>query len=1013
MNLDKIMELLYQGKYTLRPMDDGNIGEMKVEFSDYISEPAPIDFNVENTEKKPALPGDLPPPHMGSAADLTSLAPYGNTKAAFEGLADRIFTELSAEIYSYMFGLNGLIPDLDPGNQIHIPDPLSERIEEKRTVVLGVLTDENTDDDTGGGIDEEEDPQNNPPIDPDEEVTYSEDEVQAGQTVMDFLLNGATDPDGDDLDVLSLNSGNITANINGVDVSGNFTISIVGFVVTVSYLGNDVLTFTFDPETGTKQTTSLDNAFWSALGVGDLVDAKIHYTITDNNGGTDDSTATIDIYGLNDVPVDPDEVANFTEDQIQNDPFLVNFKLNGAMDVDGDDVDVQSLDSASITTNIGGIFTWSISGFVVTIKHNGNDVLTMTVDPETGSEQITSKNDAFWSSLGKNDFVTIKVGYTVVDENGATDTSMQTINVCGRNDKPVDPDEVANFTEDQIQNDPFLVNFKLAGAIDPDGDDLDVQSLDSASITSNIGGTFTWSISGFVVTIKHNGNDVLTMTVDPETGSEQITSKNDAFWNGLGKNDFVSIRVGYTITDGNGGTDTSTQEINVCGRNDKPVDPDEVANFTEDQIQNDPFLPNFKLSGATDPDGDDIDVQSLDSATITTNMGGIFTWSISGFVVTIKHNGNDVLTMTVDPETGSEQITSKNDAFWNSMNKDDLVSIRVNYTVTDNNGGTDTSKQTINITGLEDKPDCGCHEDDCDVFPIYKPPFDSSDKYMANGLLGLAVVQHLTDYFTDPAHTNNSDYSHAQYFTGPSGVPVSVLGSANGDDIVFAVSGNNINGGNGNDFLMDKSSKQDLNLSGGADNDILIGGSKDSHLTGGACGDFIFGGKGNDEIVGGSGNDILVGGEGHDDMRGDSGKDTLYGGTGNDELSGGSGQDAFLYDLGGNFNNGGDLITDFDLAKNNNPGDILFFDNVMEKNGISGITVADLDANTNFKVLEGNYNNGSGAFNTSSNGSDIKVDLGSHGFIIIEGIGSSVPGSGSIHTFAQLVDAGVNIVVSA
>ena len=99
----------------------------------------------------------------------------------------------------------------------------------------------------------------------------------------------------------------------------------------------------------------------------------------------------------------------------------------------------------------------------------------------------------------------------------------------------------------------------------------------------------------------------------------------------------------------------------------------------------------------------------------------------------------------------------------------------------------------------------------------------------------------------------------------------------------------------------------DDTLAGGEGDDWIIGGSGDDTLAGDAGDDVLLGGGGDDTLAGGEGDDLLHGGVGGDDLSGGAGKDTLIGDAGNDTLSGGAGADTFVYSPGG----GNDVIEDF------------------------------------------------------------------------------------------------------
>lgn len=96
-----------------------------------------------------------------------------------------------------------------------------------------------------------------------------------------------------------------------------------------------------------------------------------------------------------------------------------------------------------------------------------------------------------------------------------------------------------------------------------------------------------------------------------------------------------------------------------------------------------------------------------------------------------------------------------------------------------------------------------------------------------------------------------------------------------------------------------------MNISGGAGNDVIHGGDGN---------DAIYGGDGNDTIYGGDGNDTIYGGAGDDILNGGAGDDLIFGGAGNDTMTGGTGSDTFSWsinDLPGSGVTYTDVITDF------------------------------------------------------------------------------------------------------
>jgi len=108
-----------------------------------------------------------------------------------------------------------------------------------------------------------------------------------------------------------------------------------------------------------------------------------------------------------------------------------------------------------------------------------------------------------------------------------------------------------------------------------------------------------------------------------------------------------------------------------------------------------------------------------------------------------------------------------------------------------------------------------------------------------------------------------------------------------------------------------------------ADDTLTYG---DVDIRGGAGNDILWGNNGNDAIQGAFGDDIIDGGGGNDRLTGDNGNDQIFGGIGNDIIKGGDGND-FLY--------GGSDLGLRDLDKN-------FLDNVSFPDLQSNVNIVDL-----------------------------------------------------------------------
>ena len=100
--------------------------------------------------------------------------------------------------------------------------------------------------------------------------------------------------------------------------------------------------------------------------------------------------------------------------------------------------------------------------------------------------------------------------------------------------------------------------------------------------------------------------------------------------------------------------------------------------------------------------------------------------------------------------------------------------------------------------------------------------------------------------------------------------------------------------GYGDDYLDGGIGTGSATLSGGKDNDIIIGQNAPDTLDGGDGDDSITGNGGGDTINGGQGNDVIYAGAGSDQVLGDSGDDTLFGDEDGDVILGGAGNDVIM-----------------------------------------------------------------------------------------------------------------------
>ncbi|MGB0322823.1 MAG: Ig-like domain-containing protein, partial [Luminiphilus sp.] len=331
----------------------------------------------------------------------------------------------------------------------------------------------------------------------------------------------------------------------------------------------------------------------------------------------------------------------------------ISFTVNNINDapVAQDDVTLETNENTAITSD----------GLLLNDSDADGDLLTI-IDAQAGNGTVVINSDGTVTYTPNTDFVgTDTVTYTVSDGNGGSDTAQFTVTVVGVNTPPTISDQ--NFTVDE--------NGSVTGQVvasDADGDSLSfnvLQGVSSGQLTFGAGGNFTYTPNaGFVgsdsllvevsdgqggtaqATISFTVNNVndapvanndpdentledetLTITgvlsndtdVDSDTlslvsataisGSVAVSGANLVY---TPNQDFNGTdTVTYTVSDGNGGTDTAQVKVVVAPVNDPPtvvndsgyVTPFETAVTLENVLAND-----------SDIDGDVISIASASSA---------------------------------------------------------------------------------------------------------------------------------------------------------------------------------------------------------------------------------------------------------------------------------------------------------------------------------------------------------------------------------------------------------------
>jgi ELWxxDGT repeat protein len=611
----------------------------------------------------------------------------------------------------------------------------------------------------------------------------------------------------------------------------------------------------------------------------------VQYDVVDGNGGTLAAEQSFTIAPLNDNPVSADSSAQTDEDT----PLMAT--LPAATDVDGDaltytltggaehgTVVLQPDGSYTYTPNenfhgadsfryqvadgFGGANQYTVQLTVNPVNDAPTGTPTATLgagaedtpylisaavllqgfgdvdgdalavaDLAAGNGSLVDNGDGTWTFTPDADFNgSVSLSYDVVDGNGGSVAAQQSFEIVAVNDAPVAADANASTDEDQP-----LVGV-LPAASDADGDTV-AYSLASAA--------------------QHG-----TVVVEAD-GSYSYTP--DADFNG---GDSFS----YTVSDGNGGSNTYTVGITVDPVNDAPTGSPTAtlaAGITGAAYL---ILATSLLQGFADVDGDVLSVVNL-----TADHGSLV------------DNGDDTWTFT--PDAGYSGT------------------VALSYEVSDGTESTSAS-QSFSIVSLN---------------TIYGTPGNDTidGSVFADAIYGLGGYDVIYGYGGDDAIDGGSGYDQIY---GGSGNDTITLGDdgdgsdgsggyvdgGSGDDVItgssfFATytydfgdgytytytygSYDQLFGGEGNDTIDGGGGYYDY-MDGGVGDDVLdASGSLYSYLYGGAGNDTLLGGSGYDALYDYAGNNVIVAGD-------DSAGSTIYVGGGDDSISGSAGAD-YIYSSGG------------------------------------------------------------------------------------------------------------------
>ncbi len=414
-------------------------------------------------------------------------------------------------------------------------------------------------------------------------------------------------------------------------------------------------------------------------------DRLLDIQVSENMDSSNTTTTTIHVIAVNDNPVldlDGDNSSginsgNFASTYTENGPALPIADIDTVIQ----DLDDTNIESATITLTNGqigdllsiGVLPAGIS--LVGVAPTALGAAGVVTVQLTGSASLADYQTALAAigfSSTSEDPDTTQRAITVVVNDGSlnSNTSTNFVTVLKVNDAPVAVDDAATTNED--------TGFSIAaaaGLIDTNDTDFDASDTLAVSQVNGAAGDVGNQItlpSGALLTVNGDGS----YDYDP----------NGAFEN-LAVGDTGADSFTYTISDGNGGTDTATVNLTITGVNDAPVAVNDAASTDENT--------GFSIAAAAGLiDTNDTDLDASDTLAISQvngsagDVGNQITLP-SGALLTVNGDGS----YDYDPNGAFESLAVGNtgaDSF--------------TYTISDGNGGTDTATVNLTITGVNDAP---------------------------------------------------------------------------------------------------------------------------------------------------------------------------------------------------------------------------------------------------------------------------------------------------------------------
>ncbi|MDW1767653.1 tandem-95 repeat protein [Vibrio sp. Vb2532] len=516
--------------------------------------------------------------------------------------------------------------------------------------------------------------------------SFAPNENFNGQVQLDVTIR---DEDGAEVDtyitvdVLPINDAPVSGNLAySVDEDNSITLSQEQLLAQASDVEGDALTASNLVVDGDATVTANDDGSFTIT-----PDANFNGDIDitfDINDGSDTIVATADltVNPVNDLPQPEDQAFTIGEDGVLS--FTDQDLLDGATDIDGDDLSVEGV----TYTGADGVLTDNGDGtYSFAPNENFNGDVNFTFDVSDGTDTVTANIDV--SVTPENDPpVAGSTSYTVHEDNSITISDEQLLANSSDIEGDVSIDSVSYSGTDGVFQDngdgtyTFSPNENFNGEVS-----LDVVVVDEDGATDSttagitvlevndppIAGATSYSVNEDEVIIISSEQLLANASdVEGEVAIDSVSySGSDGIFtdNGDGTFSFApnanfdgDVSLDVVVVDEDGATAATNANIDVLPINDAPVsgnlaysvDEDNSITLSQEQL----------LAQASDVEGDALTATNLvvdGDATVTANDDGSFT-------ITPDANFNGDIDITFDISDGSNTLVATADLTVNPVN---------------------------------------------------------------------------------------------------------------------------------------------------------------------------------------------------------------------------------------------------------------------------------------------------------------------------------------------------------